>query len=75
MFERFGRSSLAVILTVVFVCSQLTNGLAGTTGGLSGVVTDAVTHAPLTDATVTVASPSQTGITHTDATGKFAFLS
>src|SRR5581483_9796635 len=49
--------------------------IAGTTGSLVGIVVDAKTHQPLAGATVTVASPSQTATTTTDAKGSFAFVS
>ncbi len=48
---------------------------AGTTGGLSGTVTDYETHAPIAGAGVTVTSPSQTVSGVTDASGHFAFVS
>lgn len=49
--------------------------LAGTTGGLSGTVTEAGGATPIAGATVTVASPSQTASTTTDAGGHFHFVS
>lgn len=48
---------------------------AGTTGGLSGVVTDFATKAPIAGAAVTVTSPSQMVNATTDASGHFAFVS
>lgn len=48
--------------------------LAGTTGTLSGTVTDATTRAPLANAKVSVASPSQSASVTTDSSGHFAFL-
>jgi hypothetical protein len=48
---------------------------AGTTGGLSGTVTEAGTTTPVADARVTVTSPSQTASTTTDAGGHFHFVS
>jgi Carboxypeptidase regulatory-like domain/TonB dependent receptor len=47
---------------------------AGTTGILLGTVTDD-NGAPVADAVVTVASPSQTATTKTDAKGAFTFVS
>jgi hypothetical protein len=47
---------------------------AGTTGTLSGIVIDAVTHAPLAGAKVSVASPSQSASIVTDGSGHFTFL-
>ena len=48
---------------------------AGTTGGISGVVTETGTTTPIAGATVTVTSPSQSASTTTDAHGHFAFVS
>ncbi len=48
---------------------------AGTTGGLSGTVTEAGTTVPVAGARVTVTSPSQTANTVTDAGGHFHFVS
>jgi hypothetical protein len=48
---------------------------AGTTGTIGGTVTVADTGAPIAAATVTVASPSQTESTTTDAGGHFSFVS
>ena len=49
--------------------------LAGTTGGLSGTVTQTDTGAPISSAKVTVTSPSQTATTTTDNAGHFVFIS
>ena len=51
------------------------NARAGTTGTLGGEVSSADTGAPIVDAKVTAASPSQTSSTSTDRTGRFVFLS
>ena len=48
---------------------------AGTTGAIVGRVTDAVTHAPVAGARVSIASPAQTASTLSDAAGNFRFLS
>ena len=48
---------------------------AGTTGGISGVVVDATSGAPVAGTRVTAASPSQTATSTTDAGGHFAFVS
>lgn len=63
---------LALILSFVFGAARVR---AGTTGGISGSVTDASTGQPLAGARVTVASPAQTTAATTDAAGKFAILS
>lgn len=56
------------------LCCQGTWVLAGTTGTLSGMVTNPATHAPIAGAKITVASPSQTASVNTDGSGHFAFL-
>ena len=61
-------------LVMTFVLCQETWALAGTTGGISGVITSQ-TGSPLASATVTVSSPSQTASTVTDQSGHFQFLS
>ena len=48
---------------------------AGTTGTLRGHITDSVSHAPLAGVTVSVASPSQTANTTSNAAGPFSFIS
>jgi hypothetical protein len=54
---------------------QSAPAFAGTTGTLSGTVTETGTASPIADASVTVSSPSQTATTTTDAIGHFVFLS
>jgi len=49
--------------------------LAGTTGRLSGLVTDTKTGKPIADVQVTATSPSQSSTTLTDASGRFIFIS
>ncbi|MDQ6929416.1 MAG: TonB-dependent receptor [Candidatus Eremiobacteraeota bacterium] len=63
-----------VVLLAIAVFCQGTWALAGTTGGLSGIVTSA-NGAPVAEASVTATSPSGTFSTTTDATGHFRFLS
>ncbi|MDQ2865030.1 MAG: TonB-dependent receptor [Candidatus Eremiobacteraeota bacterium] len=70
----FRRAALAVFVLVTMLC-QGTWALAGTTGGLTGVVLDAQSNAPVAGAKVTVTSPSQSVSSTTDAAGHFAFLS
>ncbi len=70
----FRRAALATIVLVSMLC-QGTWALAGTTGGLAGVVVDAQSNAPIAGATVTANSPSQTATTKTDAAGRFTFVS
>ncbi len=64
----------AIIVALSLVGGQVTWALAGTTGGLSGVVADQ-SGAPVAGATVTVISPSQSASSTTDAAGRFRFLS
>ncbi len=65
------------ILAFCFVLVLATAGRlwAGSTGGLSGTLTDSMTGAPIANAKVTVASPSQVATRTTDAAGTFTFLS
>lgn len=63
----------ALALLVAFLC-QATWVLAGTTGSLSGTVTDE-SGAPIAGAAVKATSPSQTISATTDAGGHFNFLS
>ena len=49
--------------------------LAGTTGSITGTVTDGKTHLPLAGVRVEIASPSQTSRDLTDASGRFTFIS
>lgn len=70
----FRRAALAVFVLVSMLC-QGTWALAGTTGGLAGVVLDAQSNAPVVGARVTVTSPSESTSSTTDAAGHFSFLS
>jgi len=63
---------VALAMLVAFLV-QGTWALAGTTGGISGSVTDEK-GAPVVAATVSVSAPSGTATTTTDATGHFGFL-
>jgi hypothetical protein len=51
------------------------SAVAGTTGGLSGTVVEAISAAPVPNARVTVVSPSQVATATTDAAGRFVMLS
>ncbi len=66
---------VAVLLLIAFVLQGTTSVLAGTTGGISGTVVDPQTSQPVAGARVTVASPSQSQTTTSDATGRFSFIS
>ena len=70
---RLGHAFVAVLLLVAMLC-QGTWALAGTTGGLSGTLTDSTTGKPVADAKISVSSPSQNASTTTDAGGRFNFL-
>src|SRR5437868_7063957 len=71
--SRFCRPWVAVMLLVMML-GQGTWALAGTTGGLSGTLTDDK-HAPVAGAKITASSPSQTATTTTDNAGHYTFLS
>lgn len=71
---RYCRPFLAAIVLLALVIGQETWALAGTTGGVAGVVTDDK-HAPVAGARVTATSPSQTASTTTDNGGHYIFVS
>jgi hypothetical protein len=73
MLKRSFRHPLVAALVLVAMLCQGTWVLAGTTGGVSGTVLDE-NNAPVTNALVTVASPSAVSHTTTDNAGKFGFL-
>ena len=66
------RSAVAIVALVAFLL-QGTWALAGTTGSLSGTVTDQK-GASISGATVQVVAPSGSSKTTTDGSGHFAFL-
>ena len=70
----FFKALFGVLLAIAFVF-QGTWALAGTTGSISGSLTDSSNGKPIADATITASSPSQTASAKTDASGHFAFLS
>lgn len=72
--SRFFKLLFAAVLSIAFV-SQGTWALAGTTGSLTGTLTDSSTGKPVGDATIVASSSSQTATTQTDASGHFSFLS
>jgi TonB dependent receptor/Carboxypeptidase regulatory-like domain/TonB-dependent Receptor Plug Domain len=69
------RGVVAVLLLVAFVLQGTTSVLAGTTGAITGSVIDPTSNQPVSGARVTVASPSQSATTTTDASGRFSFIS
>jgi hypothetical protein len=66
--------SLCLALTVALAGTPLA-AFAGTTGGVTGHITDSSTNAALADVAITVTSPSQVATTTTDASGTYRFLS
>jgi hypothetical protein len=71
--QTLSRVVTATLLLAVFLF-QVTWALAGTTGGLTGTVTD-TNGVPIAGATVSASSPSQEASTTTDSKGEFRFLS
>jgi hypothetical protein len=61
-------------LLAVFI-GQASWATAGTLGGMSGIITDAKTGAPLAGVHLQISSPSQTVATTTDAHGHYVALS
>jgi hypothetical protein len=75
MRSSFART-LTAVLAILFVCSQGTWVLAGTTGGISGVLTETTSAStPIAGATISAVSPSQSARATTDQQGRFSFLS
>jgi Carboxypeptidase regulatory-like domain len=65
------RNSLCALgLLVAFAC-EATTALAGTSGGITGTITDAKTGAPIAGAQLQISSPSQSMKATTDARGRF----
>jgi Carboxypeptidase regulatory-like domain/TonB-dependent Receptor Plug Domain len=72
----FTRAAAALLTATVFTVSLLPGpALAGTTGAIVGRLVDQKSSAPISGATVTAASPSQTERSVSDANGGFRFLS
>ncbi len=69
------RGVLAALLLVAFVLQGTISVLAGTTGSITGSVVDPQSNQPVSGATVTATSPSQSATAHTDATGHYTFAS
>jgi hypothetical protein len=75
MRSSFARTVTAV-LALLFVLSQGTLVLAGTTGSISGVLTETTAAStPISGATISAVSPSQVAKVTTDQQGRFQFLS
>jgi hypothetical protein len=60
---------------LVAFASQSTWALAGTSGGIAGIVTDSKTGAPVSDVKVKIASPSEAVTVTTDAHGHYIAFS
>jgi len=70
LLSRFRRSvSLVLTAAIVFVTLSTGPAFAGTTGAISGTVTDVTSGAPVANATVAAASPSGSRTTTTDSKG------
>ncbi|MBV9645855.1 MAG: TonB-dependent receptor [Candidatus Eremiobacteraeota bacterium] len=72
---QFRRTGFAFALVSVVVFAWATTCSAGTTGSMSGLVTDTSTQAPIANARVSAVSPSQSAVARTDAAGHFYFVS
>ena len=74
--SRYTRAiAAAAAFAVVAALVPVLPALAGTTGSISGTVTDGAGGAPVAGAKVSVLSPSQSTSTTTDQTGRYAFVS
>ncbi len=65
------RNSLCALGLLVAFAAAATSAMAGTSGGISGTITDAKTGTPVAGARLRISSPSQTVTTTTDARGRF----
>ncbi|MGB8964545.1 MAG: carboxypeptidase-like regulatory domain-containing protein [Candidatus Cybelea sp.] len=65
------RRTLSVLALLAAFIGHASWALAGTSGNIRGVVSDASTGAPIAGAKVQIASPSQSITTTTDAHGQF----
>ena len=74
MYRKILRGVFGVVLVLGLVFGQETRVLAGSTGQITGKVTDAATGAAISGASITAASPSGTYRTTTDARGDFAVV-
>jgi Carboxypeptidase regulatory-like domain/TonB dependent receptor len=68
------RRSIALAVALAFLATGIP-AIAGTTGGMSGTVTETGSMVPIAGAKVTANSPSQLAIAISDASGHFAFVS
>ncbi|MEO6990816.1 MAG: TonB-dependent receptor [Candidatus Baltobacteraceae bacterium] len=75
MYVRYVRLIALLAATLGAVLISPAAAVAGTTGGLRGRVVDGASGAPIASVRVSLASPSQTATTTTDANGGFTFIS
>jgi len=73
MIDKLRKTCVACMLLIALLCGQETWALAGTTGGIGGMILDE-NKAPVAGATVTASAPSGTSTTTTDIAGHFIFL-
>jgi hypothetical protein len=66
------RAAMMAFVGISFLLQTTTGAYAGTTGIISGTVTDQETHAPIANVRVTAASPSGTYTAATDSRGFFS---
>jgi TonB dependent receptor/Carboxypeptidase regulatory-like domain/TonB-dependent Receptor Plug Domain len=69
------RSVVAAFLILSFVLQGTTSVLAGTTGSITGIVTDSSTQKPISGASVNAISASQSATAKSDSAGRFTFIS
>ncbi|HEY2475075.1 MAG TPA: carboxypeptidase-like regulatory domain-containing protein [Candidatus Cybelea sp.] len=69
------RFSLAALALLVAFGGQVTWALAGTSGGIAGIVTDSKTGAPVPGVQVKISSPSDAATVTTDAHGHYVVFS
>ena len=69
------RGALAALFCLACVSQWTTRASAGTTGSLSGTVTDANSGQPIAKIRVTATSPAQTATATTDAAGRYVIHS
>jgi len=74
MPRRYLRHAFVSVLVVLSMLCQGTWALAGTTGNLTGTLTDTSTGKAVADAKISAVSPSQSATATTDAGGHFTFL-
>src|SRR6185437_13888683 len=69
------RHAFVAVLVLLAMLAQVTWALAGTTGNISGTLSDTSTGKPVASAKISAVSPSQSASATTDAGGHFTFLS